>query len=130
MTEAFVYEAVRTPRGRVRRDGGTLAEVPAHELAAQLLREIESRGVPAAAVQDVVLGVSTAHGEQAADLARVAVMAAGWPDSTPAGVVSRMCCSGLDALATASAQVRSGMLDVVGFDAAVPSLITEFARGL
>lgn len=113
MTEAFVYEAVRTPRGRVRRDGGTLAEVPAHELAAQLLREIESRGVPADAVQDVVLGVSTAHGEQAADLARVAVMAAGWPDSTPAGVVSRMCCSGLDALATASAQVRSGMLDVV-----------------
>lgn len=113
MTEAFVYEAVRTPRGRVRRDGGTLSDLPAYELAAQLLRELESRGVRADAVQDVVLGVSTTHGEQAADLARVAVMAAGWPDSTPAGVVSRMCCSGLDALATASAQVRSGMLDVV-----------------
>jgi len=113
MTEAFVYEAVRTPRGRVRRDGGTLAGLPAHELLAQLLRELERRDLPLDAVEDVVIGVSTAHGEQAADLGRVAVMAAGWPDAIPAGVVSRMCCSGLDAIATASAQVRSGMLDVV-----------------
>ncbi|SKB05334.1 thiolase family protein [Aeromicrobium choanae] len=113
MTEAFVYEAVRTPRGRVRRDGGTLADVPAYELLAQLLRDLEKRDLPVDAVQDVVIGVSSPYGEQAADLARVAVMAADWPDTTPAGVVSRMCCSGLDAIASASAQVRSGMLDVV-----------------
>lgn len=113
MSEAFVYEAVRTPRGRVRRDGGTLADLPSYELLAQLMRELERREVPLDAIDDVVIGVSTPHGEQAADLARVAVMAAGWPDATPAGVVSRMCCSGLDAIASASAQVRSGMLDVV-----------------
>lgn len=113
MTEAYVYEAIRTPRGRVRRDGGTLAATPSYELLAQLLRELSARGVPAQAVQDVVMGVSTPVGEQAGDLARVAVMAAGWPDETPAGVVSRMCCSGLDAIASASAQVRSGALDLV-----------------
>ncbi len=113
MTEAFVYEALRTPRGRVRRDGGTLAPFPAYELLAQLLREYRERGVPVEAVQDVVMGVSTTVGEQAADLARVATMQADWPDTVPAGVVSRMCCSGLDAIATASSQVRSGMLEVV-----------------
>ena len=113
MPEAYVYEAVRTPRGRVRRDGGTLAGVPAYELLAGLLRELSSRGVPAERVDDVLMGVSTTVGEQAGDLARVAVMAAGWPDDVPAGVVSRMCCSGLDAIASASAQVRSGMADVV-----------------
>ena len=59
------------------------------------------------------MGVSTTVGEQAGDLARVAVIQAGWPDELSAGVVSRMCCSGLDAVASGSAQVRSGMADVV-----------------
>lgn len=113
MSDAFVYEAIRTPRGRVRKGGGTLAEVAPHDLLAQLLREFTARGLPPEAVDDVIVGVSTTHGEQAGDLARVAVMAAGWPDSTPAGTVSRLCCSGLDALASASAQVASGQLDLV-----------------
>lgn len=113
MGEAFVYEAVRTPRGRVRRDGGTLAGVPAYQLFAGLLTELTARGVPAGAVQDVIAGVSTVHGEQAADVPRLAVMAAGWPDTVPGGMVSRMCTSGLDALAAGAAQVKSGMVDVV-----------------
>ncbi len=114
MREAFVYEAVRTPRGRVRKDGGTLAGVPAYELFAGLLTELTARGVPADAVQDVIAGVSTVHGEQAADVPRMAVMAAGWPDTVPGGMVSRMCTSGLDvALAAGAAQVKSGMADVV-----------------
>ncbi|MFT4287887.1 thiolase family protein [Nocardioides sp.] len=111
--EAFVYESLRTPRGRVRRDGGTLADFPAYELFAQLLREFTARDIPAAAVQDVVTGISTTYGEQASATARVAVMQAGWPDEIPGSVVNRMCCSGLDALSIAAAQVSSGELDVV-----------------
>jgi acetyl-CoA acetyltransferase len=57
LREAFVYEAVRTPRGRVRKDGGTLAGVPACELLAGLLTGLTARGVPADAVQDVIAGV-------------------------------------------------------------------------
>ncbi len=111
--EVYIYDAVRTPRGRVRRDGGTLAGIPAHDLLAGLLRALADRGLDVDTVEDVVIGVSTTVGEQAGDLARVAVIRAGWPDAIPAGVVSRMCCSGLDALASAAAQVRSGLADVV-----------------
>jgi acetyl-CoA C-acetyltransferase len=64
-------------------------------------------------VQDIIAGVSTVYGEQAGDVPRLAVMRAGWPDTTPAGMVSRMCTSGLDALAMGAAQVKSGMADVV-----------------
>lgn len=88
MSEAFVYEAVRTPRGRVRKTGGTLAGVPAYELFAGLLRELTARGIPADVVQDVIAGVSTVHGEQAGDLPRIAVLAAGWPDTVPGGAES------------------------------------------
>lgn len=111
--DAFIYEAVRTPRGRLRKGGGTLASLPSYDLLAQLLVELGDRGVPPEVVDDVVIGVSTTVGEQAGDLARVAVMRAGWPDRTSAGVVSRLCCSGLDAIASGAAQVRSGMADVV-----------------
>lgn len=111
--QAYVYEALRTPRSKVRRGGGTLSGVPPHELLAQLLRELEARGVPPETVEDIVIGVSTTVGEQAGDLARVAVIQAGWPDTLSGGVVSRLCCSGLDAIASGSGQIRSGMADVV-----------------
>lgn len=113
MPEAFVYESVRTPRGRVRKTGGTLAEVPAYELFANLLTEFARRGVPVDAIDDIVAGVSTVHGEQAGDVPRLAIMKAGWPDDLPAGTVSRMCTSGLDAIASGSAQIRAGMAEVV-----------------
>lgn len=112
-TPAYIYEAIRTPRGRVRRDGGTLAGVPAYELFGGLLKEFSARGVPADLVDDVIVGVSTPHGEQGGDLARVAVQAGGWPDTLSAGVVSRMCCSGLDAIASAAAQIGSGGADIM-----------------
>lgn len=111
--QAYVYDAVRTPRGRVRRSGGTLADLTAADLFGQLLTALADRGLPPDRVDDIVAGVSTTTGEQAPDVPRVAVMLAGWPDETPAGTVSRMCCSGLDAIATAAAQVRSGMADLV-----------------
>lgn len=66
MSEAFVYDAVRLPRGRVRKGGGTLAEIPPYELFGQLLAALEDRGCPPAAVDDVLVGVSTAVGEQGA----------------------------------------------------------------
>lgn len=113
MRGALIFEAVRTPRGRVRRDGGTLAAVPAYELFAGLLTELSHRGLPEEQVDDVLVGVSTPVGEQGADLARVAVAVAGWPDTVSGGTVSRMCCSGLDAIASAAAQVVSGGGDLV-----------------
>ena len=110
--DALVYEAIRLPRGRVRHTGGTLAEIPAYELVAQLLRELSARGVDPSLVDDLVLGVSTASGEHSG-VSRVGVMAAGWPDAVPGGTVSRQCCSGLDALGNAAARVGSGMADVI-----------------
>lgn len=109
----FVYDAVRTPKGRVRRTGGTLADVPAHELLATLLRALRNRGLDANLVEDMVIGTSTAAGEQGGDIARAAALWAGWPDGVPGGVVSRLCCSGLDAIGTAAAKVGAGMHDVV-----------------
>lgn len=112
-TGVFVYDAVRTPKGRVRRTGGTLAEVPPYELLATLLRALANRGLDAHIVEDMVIGTSTAAGEQGGDIARAAALWAGWPDSVPGGVVSRLCCSGLDAISTAAAKVGAGMHDVV-----------------
>lgn len=109
----YVYDAVRTPKGRVRRQGGTLADVPPHELLAQLLSALQERGLPADTVDDVVVGTSTAVGEQGGNVARAGVLWAGWPDRVGAGVVSRLCCSGLDAIESAAAKVASGIADVV-----------------
>jgi acetyl-CoA C-acetyltransferase len=113
---AYIYDVVRTPRSRVRRDGGTLAGVPPYELVGQLLAALDERlGLRTAAlhVDELILGVSTATQEQGADVARAATIWAGWPDDVSGTVVSRMCCSGLDAIASAAAQVSSGMADVV-----------------
>ncbi|QBJ96367.1 thiolase family protein [Rhodococcus sp. ABRD24] len=109
----YIYDAVRTPKARARRQGGTLAAVPAHELLAQLLSALQDRGLPAEAVDDVIVGTSTAAGEQGGNVARAGVLWAGWPDQVGAGVVSRLCCSGLDAIESASAKVASGIADVV-----------------
>ena len=116
MLDAYVYDVVRTPRGRVKRAGGTLAGVPPYELVGQLLHALDRRlDLPAreVAVQEVILGVSTASHEQGADVARASVIWAGWPDEVSGSVVSRLCCSGLDALAASAAQVSSGMADLV-----------------
>ncbi|WP_067688782.1 thiolase family protein [Nocardia jejuensis] len=113
MSEAYVYDAVRLPRGRVRKGGGTLAELPAYELFGQLLTALENRSCPAESVDDVIVGVSTAMGEQGGDVARAAELWAGWPDSVPGGVVSRLCCSGLDAVESGAARVAAGYAEVV-----------------
>ncbi|MBF6133839.1 acetyl-CoA C-acyltransferase [Nocardia otitidiscaviarum] len=113
MADAYIYDAVRLPRGRVRRTGGTLAELPPYEMFGQLLTALENRCCPPEVVDDVVVGVNTATGEQAGDIARAAQLWAGWPDSVPGGVVSRLCCSGLDAIESAAARVAAGYADVI-----------------
>ena len=115
MLDAYVYDVVRTPRGRVRRGGGALAAVPPWELVAGLLHALDDRlglTTGAAHVDELILGVSTVVQDQGADIARSATICAGWPDDVSGNVVSRMCCSGLDALAAAAAQVTSGMADI------------------
>ena len=112
-SEVFIYDAVRTPKAKVRRNGGTLADVPAHDLLGQALAALQDRGLPAQLVDDVLIGTSTAFGEQGGDVARAALLWAGWPDDVPAGVVSRLCCSGLDAVESAAAKVAAGVAAVV-----------------
>ncbi|MFI6870213.1 thiolase family protein [Nocardia sp. NPDC050406] len=113
MADAYVYDAVRLPRARVRRSGGTLADLTPYDLFGQLLAALEKRCCPPELVDDVIVGVSTATGEQAGDIARAAQLWAGWPDSVPGGVVSRLRCSGLDAVESAAARVSAGFADVV-----------------
>ncbi|MBF6182179.1 thiolase family protein [Nocardia otitidiscaviarum] len=112
-SRVVVFDAIRTPKARLRRDGGTFADIPAHELLAHVLRELVRRGTPTDRIDDVVIGTSTAFGEQGGDVARTALLWAGWPDGISAGVVSRLCCSGLDAIETGAAKVAAGSADIV-----------------
>jgi acetyl-CoA C-acetyltransferase len=108
MPEAFIYDHVRTPRGRGKPDGA-LHEVTALNLAAQALSELKTRnGLDTALVDDVVMGVVDPVGEAAADIARTAALVAGYGDSVAGVQINRFCASGLDAVNFASAQVMSG----------------------
>ncbi|MFD6859272.1 acetyl-CoA C-acyltransferase [Rhodococcus sp. NPDC060090] len=108
-----MYDAVRLPRARVRRHGGALAGIPPVELIGRLLTALGDRSPVSQVTDDVILGISTVTGEHAGDLARAAVQWARWPDHVPGGVVSRLCCSGLDALDSAAARVSAGVARVI-----------------
>src|ERR1700746_3146928 len=108
MPDAFIYDHVRTPRGRGKVDG-SLHEVTALNLAAQALGAIKSRNdLDTALVDDVVLGVVDPVGEAAADIARTAALVAGYGDSVPGVQINRFCASGLDAINFAAAEIMSG----------------------
>jgi acetyl-CoA C-acetyltransferase len=108
MPEAFIYDHVRTPRGRGKADGA-LHEVTALNLAAQTLAELKTRNkLDTALVDDVVMGVVDPVGEAAADIARTAALVAGYGDSVAGVQINRFCASGLDAVNFASAQIMSG----------------------
>jgi acetyl-CoA C-acetyltransferase len=112
MTDAFIYDHVRTPRGRGKADGA-LHEVTALNLAAQALGEVKKRNdLDPALVDDVVLGVVDPAGEAAADIARTAALVAGFGDGVPGVQINRFCASGLDAVNFAAAQVMSGQQDM------------------
>jgi acetyl-CoA C-acetyltransferase len=112
MSEALIFDAVRTPRGKGKR--GSLHSVRPVALAAGVLRALSERNsLDTSAVDDVVFGVVSPLGEQGGDIARTAVLAAGW-DQRPAGVqLNRFCASGLESVNLAAAKVASGFEDLV-----------------
>lgn len=113
MTEAYVFDAIRTPRGKGKKDG-RLHEVKPVNLLAGLLKDLQSRnGFDTALVDDVVMGIVSPIGEQGSVLPKVAALKAGW-DFRCAGVqVNRFCASGLEAVNLAAQKVRSGWEDLV-----------------
>jgi acetyl-CoA C-acetyltransferase len=111
--EAFIYDAIRTPRGKGKKDG-SLHEVKPVNLLAGVLTDLQRRsGFDTAAIDDVVMGVVSPVGEQGAVIAKVAALKAGW-DFRASGVqVNRFCASGLEAVNMAAQKVRSGWEDLV-----------------
>lgn len=113
MPEAYIYEAIRTPRGRGKADG-SLHEVKPIALVTGLMHELERRtGLNPAAIEDVVLGCVTPIADQGANIAKVAALAAGWDWRVPGLQLNRFCASGLEAVNLAAAKVRSGWEGVV-----------------
>ena len=113
MTEAYVYDAIRTPRGKGKKDG-SLFEVKPVNLLAGLLTELQRRNdLDTSQVDDVVMGVVSPVGDQGAVIAKVAALKAGW-DFTCSGMqINRFCASGLEAVNLAAQKVRSGWEDLV-----------------
>src|SRR5260221_9216581 len=112
MTDAFIYDHVRTPRGRGKVDGA-LHEVTALNLATQALAALKDRSSLAPAmVDDVVMGCVDPVGEAGGDIARVAAICAGYGDGVPGVQINRFCASGLDAVNFAAAEVMSGQHDM------------------
>ncbi|MFY0398912.1 acetyl-CoA C-acetyltransferase [Brevundimonas naejangsanensis] len=108
MADAYIYDAVRTPRGKGKKDG-SLHEITALSLAAQVLEALRDRnGLDTSKVDDVMLGVVSPVGEQGADIARTAVLTAGWSQETAGYQLNRFCASGLEAVNVAAAKVKSG----------------------
>ncbi len=112
MPDAFIYDHVRTPRGRGKADGA-LHEVTALNLAAQVLSAIRDRNnLDTALIDDVVMGVVDPVGEAGANIARTAALVAGYGDSVAGVQINRFCASGLDAVNFAAAQVMAGQQDL------------------
>ena len=113
MPEAFIYDAIRTPRGKGKKDG-SLHEVKPVDLLAGVLAELQRRNdFDTANVDDVVMGVVSPVGEQGSVIAKVAALKAGW-DWRASGVqLNRFCASGLEAVNMAAQKVRSGWEDIV-----------------
>jgi acetyl-CoA C-acetyltransferase len=112
MPDAFIYDAVRTPRGRGKPDG-SLHEVAAVDLSVTTLGAIRDRnGLEPALIEDVVLGCVDPIGEAGGDIARAAVLKAGFGKEVPGVQINRFCASGLDAVNLAAAQVMTGMKDL------------------
>ncbi|MBA0052264.1 acetyl-CoA C-acetyltransferase [Streptomyces sp. AJS327] len=113
-TEAFVYEAIRTPRGRGKANGSLHGTKPI-DLVVGLVHELRRRlpGLDPAAIDDLVLGVVSPVGDQGSDIAKIAAIASGLPDTVAGVQENRFCASGLEAVNLAAAKVRSGWEDLV-----------------
>jgi acetyl-CoA C-acetyltransferase len=112
MPDAFIYDHVRTPRGRGKADGA-LHEVTALNLATQALAAVKARNnLDPTLVDDVVLGCVDPIGEAGGDIARVAALTAGYGNGVPGVQINRFCASGLDAVNFAAAEIMSGQHDM------------------
>ncbi|MBD0738909.1 acetyl-CoA C-acetyltransferase [Streptomyces sp. CBMA29] len=113
-TEAYVYDAVRTPRGRGKANGSLHGTKPI-DLVVGLIHELRRRfpTLDPAAIDDIVLGVVSPIGDQGSDIARIAAIAAGLPDTVAGVQENRFCASGLEAVNLAAAKVRSGWEDLI-----------------
>jgi acetyl-CoA C-acetyltransferase len=114
VNEAFIYDTVRTPRGKGK-PGGSLYEVKPVDLVAGLLEELPKRnkGYDPQRVDDVILGCVTPVGDQGADIAKTAAMVAGMPETVAGVQLNRFCASGLESVNQAAARIRSGMEDMI-----------------
>ncbi|NOU33296.1 MAG: acetyl-CoA C-acetyltransferase [Polyangiaceae bacterium] len=113
MNESYILDAVRTPRGRGKAGKGALSGMHPQELLAQVLRALDGRGTfEAKDVEDVMIGCVSQVNEQGANVARNAVLAAGWPNEVPGVSLNRFCASGLQAVHFAAMAVASGALDL------------------
>ena len=113
MSEAFLFDAVRTPRGKGKKDG-SLHEVKPIDLLAGVLTHLQQRnGFDTAAVDDVVMGVVSPIGEQGSVIAKVAALKAGWDWRCSGVQINRFCASGLEAVNLAAMKVASGWEDLV-----------------
>ncbi|MDY0910586.1 acetyl-CoA C-acyltransferase [Microbacterium sp. CFBP9034] len=111
MSEAYLVGGVRTPVGRY---GGALASVRPDDLAALVVANAVARaGLPATAVDEVILGAANQAGEDNRNVARMAVLLAGLPDEVPGITVNRLCASGLSAIALAAQAIRAGDADAM-----------------
>ena len=113
MSEAYIIDAIRTPRGKGKQDGA-LHEVKPITLLTTLLNELQQRHqLDTSKVDDIVLGCVTPIGDQGADIAKTAAIAAGWNDDVAGVQINRFCASGLEAVNLAAQKVRSGWEDLV-----------------
>lgn len=112
-TEAFIFDAIRTPRGRGK-PGGALHEIKPIQLVAGLMqRLVERNPMETRAVDDVVLGCVSAIGDQGGDIAKIATLYAGWETDVAGVTLNRFCASGAEAVNLAAMKIRSGWEDLV-----------------
>ncbi|MCE2502535.1 MAG: acetyl-CoA C-acyltransferase [Chlorobi bacterium] len=111
MSEAYIVSPIRTPIGRY---GGALAGVRIDDLTAYVLKNlVERSGIPEDRIDDVIIGCANQAGEDNRNLARMATLLAGLPDTTPATTLNRLCGSALDATIYAARAIRSGEADII-----------------
>lgn len=111
MNECFIIEPLRTPVGKY---GGALAKVRPDDMAAHIIRAVVERsGVPAEAIDDVILGCANQAGEDNRNIARMAGLLAGLPQTVPGVTVNRLCASSLEAIIQASRAIRSGDAEII-----------------
>jgi acetyl-CoA C-acetyltransferase len=114
MTDCFIYDAVRTPRGKGRKKDGALADAPPLHMARTVLQALPERGgFDDSEIEDVILGCVEPVGEQGANVGRMAAIISGFDDSVPGFQLNRFCSSGLEAVNIAAAKVKAGDVDLI-----------------